>query len=225
MSDGFELTGDALATPGVVIRFGNAGDIEAIASLISMAGSGLFEFLLDDLVPGLSAADFLKYAVSDSNSPFNYSNAVLAEVDNEVLGLALCYPGENFGLPWVVHRLVPSRRLEKIQSLLDSKLDGSLYLNSLAVIEGAQRMGVGRKLLGCVEELSRELSFDTVTLHVWDWNEAALELYHNVGLKTVRLINIDRDERLPSEGGMLQMEMKVPCGQGSLMRSDLDPPH
>lgn len=210
MGDAFELTDDALAAPGVVLRFGNAGDIEAIASLISLAGNGLFEFLLDDLVPGLLTADYLKYAVSDANSPFNFSNAILAEVDNEVLGLALCYPGENFGLPWVVRRLIPSRRLEKIKLLLDSKLDGTLYLNSLAVFESAQRTGIGRKLLGCVEELSRELSFDTVTLHVWDHSESALELYHNVGFKTARFIDIEQDERLPNEGGMLQMEVKVP---------------
>jgi ribosomal protein S18 acetylase RimI-like enzyme len=206
----FDLTGDAPEEPEVSFRFGHADDIAAIASLISVAGNGLFEYLLDDLVPRLSAIDFLKYAVSDSESPFSYANAILAERDDEVLGLALCYPGEEFGLPWVARRLIPSKRVEKIQALLDCKLDGTLYLNSLAVVESVRKMGAGRKLLGCVGELSQYLSLDTVTLHVWDKNEAAIRIYHEAGFKTNKFVHVVPDERLPFEGGMLQMEAKVP---------------
>jgi len=196
--------------PEVSLRFGHAGDISVIASLINLAGNGLFEFLLDDLVPHLSAIDFLSYAVSDSDSSFSYSNAILAEKGDEVLGLALCYPGEEFSLPWVARKLIPNKRLEHIQALLDCKLDGTLYLNSLAVAEGVRKMGTGRMLLGCVGELSQYLALDKVTLHVWDKNEAALRIYHEAGFKTNKFVDIMPDKRLPFEGGMLQMEAKVP---------------
>ena len=86
-------------------------------------------------------------------------------------------------------------------------------------------MGIGRMLLGCVEELSRDLSFDTVTLHVWDQNESVLQLYHNAGFKTCGFIDIVPDERLPSECGMLQMEAKVPFRQDCLTCSDPDLRH
>ena len=178
------------------------------------AGGGLYEFLLDGLVPGVSARNMIRYAVSDESTLFSYTNGLLAEQGDEVLGLALCYPGDEFGLPWIVRNVIPRRRLDRVRALLEADVRGTLYLNSLAVTEAARGGGVGRLLLGCVGELTEELAFDTVTLHVWADNEPAIGLYRSTGFEIVETIAIEPHERLPHEGGMHLMSASLPLRAG-----------
>jgi len=194
----------------ISFRFGQAEDIDAVADLVIDAGGGLYEFLLDGLVPGVSARNMIRYAVSDESTLFSYTNGLLAEQGDEVLGLALCYPGDEFGLPWIVRNVIPRRRLDRVRALLEADVRGTLYLNSLAVTEAARGGGVGRLLLGCVGELTAELALDTVTLHVWADNEPAIGLYRSSGFEIVETIPIEPHERLPHEGGMHLMSAPLP---------------
>lgn len=196
------------------IRFGQAEDIDAVADLVVDAGGGLYEFLLGGLVPGVSARDMIRYAVSDEATLFSYTNGILADRDGQVLGLALCYPGEEFGLPWIVRNVIPRRRLNRVRGVLDADVQGTLYLNSLAVPEAARGQGVARLLLGCVGELTAELEFDTVTLHVWADNEPALRLYRSSGFEVIETVPIEPHERLMHEGGMHLMSASLPLSVG-----------
>lgn len=191
-------------------RFAQAEDIDTVADLVIDAGGGLYEFLLGGLVPGVSARDMIRYAVSDESTLFSYTNGILAEQGGRVLGLALCYPGDEFGLPWIVRNVIPRRRLDRMRGLLDADVRGTLYLNSLAVPEAARGQGVARLLLGCVGELTAELAFDTVTLHVWADNAPALHLYRSSGFEIVETIPIESDERLHHAGGMHLMSAPLP---------------
>lgn len=194
----------------ISFRFGQAEDIDAVADLVIDAGGGLYEFLIGGLVPGVSARDMIRYAVSDEETLFSYTNAILAEQAGGVLGLALCYPGDEFGLPWVVRNVIPGGRLDHVRGLLDADVRGTLYLNSLAVGQSARGQGVARLLLGCVGTLAAELEFDRVTLHVWADNAAALRLYGSVGFDIVETVPIAPHERLPHHGGMHLMAARLP---------------
>jgi len=185
-----------------------------VADLVIDAGGGLYEFLLGGLVPGVSAHNMIRYAVSDESTLFSYTNGLLAERDGEILGLALCYPGDEFGLPWIVRNVIPRARLDRVRGLLEADVRGTLYLNSLAVTEAARGGGVGRLLLGCVGELTAELAFDTVTLHVWADNAPALNLYRSSGFEIVETVSIEPYERLEHEGGMHLMSASLPLRVG-----------
>lgn len=192
------------------LRFAQAEDTSTVADFILEAGAGLFEFLLNGLLPGVRAKQLLQIAVTDESSVLNYSNAILAEADGQAVGMVLCYPSDEFGIPPVVETVVPRRRLDQVREILGSRIEGTFYINTFAVSEGARGKGVGRMLLGCAADLASELSFELLTLHVWADNDAALGLYRGAGFETVKTIPVATSKRLAHRGGMLLMSAPLP---------------
>ncbi len=56
----------------------------------------MFEFLLDGVLPLVSAEHLLRLAVVNENSVLHYSNAVLAEFESEPVGMVLCYASRDY---------------------------------------------------------------------------------------------------------------------------------
>lgn len=192
------------------VRFGRAEDVPLVCDHIFKAGGGLFEFLLGDVVPGVDPKRFLRFAVADEDSVVGFSNAVLAELDGEVVGVAVSYAADDYGIPPILETIVPKRRMEQVRELLTSRIEGSWYLNTLAVSDRAQGRGVGRALLEFCAGMGQALAYRCMTLHVWADNPAALRLYENAGFKVVRKIPVQRGQILDHRGGMLLLAADLP---------------
>lgn len=194
----------------ISIRFGQVEDVEVVTDFVIHAGAGLFEFLLNGLIPGVSARNLLRMAVVDVDSVLCYSNAVLAVSEGQPVGMILSYPSDEYGIPPVVKTIVPRRRLDHVRDILESRVENSWYINSLIVTSLVQGQGIARLLLECMAEVAIERGFDNMSLHVWGDNEGALKLYEREGFEVVRDIDVEPNKCFEHGGGMKLMLAKLP---------------
>src|SRR5262249_34674588 len=96
----------------LTLRFGEATDAAIIAGYALKAGGGLFEFLLDGVLPFVTAESLLRLAVVNDDSVLHYSNSVLAELESRPVGMILCYASRDYGIPQILEGLVPRSRLD-----------------------------------------------------------------------------------------------------------------
>ena len=192
----------------VDLRLGTAGDTRFVAEQMLRASGGLFEQLLDDIMPGIGAEPLLglALAINQADSAFGCDNAIVAERDSHRCGMALCFPASDYRLPEAVTAIVPSQRLARIEALIDSCPRDSFYLHSLAVLPRAERTGVARRLIHAVAELAAAQGLLRISLHVWQGNEAAVGLYRSLGFKTGRALAIEATPRLRWAGPVVPME-------------------
>ena len=59
----------------------------------------------------------------------------------------------------------------------------TLYIDDICVDEKARGQHVGTMLYQHVRDYARSIGCDTITLNVWEGNEAALRFYQNMGMK------------------------------------------
>ena len=187
------------------IRFGTADDTAAIADFILDAGGGIFEQLFEGVLPRVSARDLLGMAITDDASPLSYRNAVLAESEGRCCGMVMCYPAAEYGLPSVARAIVPRRRFAPVREILESRVDDSYYINTLAVDRAAQGQGLARLLLETASELADAEGFSLLSLHAWTDNDRAVRLYENLGFDTVRQIAVEPAPHLRYHGPMALM--------------------
>ena len=192
------------------LRFGHIDDAALITDFVLEAGGGLFEFLLDGILPGVRARQLIRISVSEDDSALSYSNAVLAFHDDHCVGLALGYDSVEFGIPPILKSIVPSRRYKALAPVLSQRLEPSWYINTLVVNEEARGLGVGRALLDFSANLAEELGFEVLTLHVWADNYVALKLYESVGFQSQSLLAVETQKDLDHSGGMLLMRAPLP---------------
>ena len=198
------------ATMDISFRIGEAADAELIVDLVLQAGDGLFESMLDGVVPGVRAKQLLRMAVKGEESPLRFGNAIVAEGDGAVVGMALCYPSAEFGLHPVLESLLPRTRLEPFKALFQTPLPDSWYLNSLSVVDAFRGKGLARLLLGCCGDLALSAGQSRLSLHVWSDNDPALQLYRNFGFAEIERIpvRLRGDSRTNSE--MVLMAAPLP---------------
>ena len=167
-------------------RFGQPDDIPAVRDFVVDAGAGLFEFLLDRALPGVSARHLVKLAVADPSSPLSYNNAMVAEdAGGHLAGIALCYPAHDYGLQPIVKSIVPKARRQALSAMLSERVDGTLYLNTLATASWARGEGLGGTLLDLAIEWAADQGFAGLSLHVWEDNTHAMEMYASRGFQEV----------------------------------------
>jgi ribosomal protein S18 acetylase RimI-like enzyme len=65
-----------------------------------------------------------------------------------------------------------------------------LNVHDLAVLESFRRRGIGRALLGAVEERARARGYCKLTLEVRHDNEGARRLYHKYGFRDLELAGV-----------------------------------
>ena len=199
----------AKARAAICYRAARSGDSRDIARFICMAGGGLYEFLFDDLVPFLSAADFLAIGVAADRHLVSYSKCHVAvhPSDGRLIGIVNVFPAdllkhENYGL-------VPSDRIQHIQPMLQLQDWGSMFLNALAVDQGYRGSGTGARLLAWAEGQAKEAGFDRLSLHVWADNVSAWGFYRARGFVALGRAEIAEHPRLRHRGGSMLMSKMI----------------
>ena len=192
----------------IVFRGARPGDAQAVAALMVEAGGGLFEFLLDGVLPEMTPADVLALAVAGGEDPSSHRNVLLAEAEGQVVAMINAYPADL--LKAEARDLVPKERLAHISALDDIADWGSFFVSSMAVAAGHRRRGIARHLLARVFAAADRRGFDRVSLQVWADNAAARRLYESEGFVIQDRALIAPLPRLPRAGESLLMVREVP---------------
>ena len=146
----------------MIIRRACEGDTESILQLLSQVLEIHAWIRPDVFISGTTkySAGDLERMYADDNRPI-----YVAEEDGAVRGYAFCQLKPSPALPMMVpHRI--------------------LYIDDLCVDAYARRKHVGLMLFDHVKQEARRLGCDTVTLNVWEGNDAALAFYRGMGMKT-----------------------------------------
>lgn len=188
-------------TADILIRPADPDDSPAMAPLLVEAGGGIYEFLLDGVVPGMDVAELLVPGLAAREGSFSHRHCAVAVDGPSVVGVAHAYPAD--WMRSVDRSFLPSDRLEHIRTFDAAQDWGSYFLSALAVGPAWRRHGVAARLLDWVEGRARTGGFDRITLHVWADNAPARRLYARHGFFEVEVAAIPWHARLPHEGGSL----------------------
>ncbi|MGF7175757.1 GNAT family N-acetyltransferase [Azospirillum doebereinerae] len=196
-----------MSDDGIMIRPAQADDALDLARLIDIAGGGVYEFLLDGLVPGLTAREMLAPGLAGGTGSLSHRQSGLAEIGGRVVGVAHGYP-----VDWIRtedYSGLPPDRVAHLAPFTATHDWGSYFLSALAVDPVFRRRGIAGRLLNWFYERARTGGFDRVTLHVWADNQPAQRLYAGEGFVEAGRAAIPWHARLPHEGGSILLRRSV----------------
>ena len=190
-------------------RYATSEDSAAVASYICLAGDGLYEFLLDDLIPGFTSAEILKWTVGVLASPLSYKNCFVAVVTgtDQIAGVINLFPADLLGEQ--SHELINTQRWRFLEPVFNLRDRGSLFINSLAVGSQWRHCGIGGRLLDHAYERAKSDGYDRVSLHVWSDNLNAISFYEKRGFTTVGRVALPAHPQFPDKSGSILMSRKV----------------
>jgi ribosomal protein S18 acetylase RimI-like enzyme len=172
-----------------------------IAPLMIEAGGGFYEFLFEGVVPEGTLVQIIEKLVSSDKGPYGFQYCLIAERDGQIAGFANAFPAwliseQDFGA-------IPQERfdhLAPINEIMDWK---SFFLGSIAVLPNDRGHGVGHALLEGILTQARQLSFQNVTLQVWEENDSARKLYERNGFAIANTAILAPHPMLPDTRSLL----------------------
>jgi ribosomal protein S18 acetylase RimI-like enzyme len=163
--------------PIVQLRQAQAEDAGEIARLFLISSDGLVNYIWSRLAkPGQSLEEVGTARYARTGTAFSYENCLLAERDDEIVGMIHAYPMEadSGGTAETDPVLRPYAELED---------PGSLYIPGFAVHEPYRGQGIGRLLMDSLEHLAVARGFPRVSLICFERNERALSFYLRRGYR------------------------------------------
>ena len=203
---------------GPVLRRADAGDAPAMAPLILEAIPSI-EIVLWDRRTALRSIEACYRA---PRTELAHRFGLLAEVEGEVAGVAIAFPGRLYGSlklgTGVVlartagprHATELVRRARVLDRLLPKVGSEDLYVSILAVPQHHRRKGIAsalmERILAGAERMGLGVALDTAM------GEPARELYEKLGFRVIAARETNASERkfIPVEG-MLRMERPLPA--------------
>lgn len=142
------------------IRFAQPKDIPSLIDLLKQVGALHYQSRPDLFRTGAQKmnADELQEMLQQENKPI-----FVAAADDRVYGYAFC--------TYVV--------TENHPMLCDHK---TLYIEDMCVDEKVRGHGIGSKLYQEVKAYGKALRFDSLTLNIWTFNQAAMKFYKSMGM-------------------------------------------
>lgn len=190
----------------IIIRPARLCDIEVIAPYIQMASGGISEFLLTDLVPGMSVSDLIEMALTDENTTYYYQNFLVAECEKKIVAAGNYYPAEAHGLPDIMRSFIAREKLDVIQPYMRSSIKHSMYVNTLAVAPEYRNTFCGLLLAKGIERIAKERGMRCLSAHVWRDNTLVYNGLKMAGFEKVETIDIIEHPDLPHKGGMVLLK-------------------
>ncbi|MFP4694188.1 MAG: GNAT family N-acetyltransferase [Halothece sp.] len=166
-------------------------DPKEVASLIYESAPELFS-----LIFGFRAIENLTILVQETENRFSYQYIRVAQIQNQVVGIAVIIPAEK--LESEADLKILSFR-QKLRLTLVTRLilpfilqsdypQGSFYLGNLAVNSQYRNQGIGRQLLlNCIDEVATiSTSPTSIYISVDINNPRAQKLYESMGFQLVK---------------------------------------
>ena len=183
-------------------RRATPADASALAELANMAGEGMpFHLWARMAGPGETPWNVGRARARGEHGSFSYRNAVVAEVDGQVVGSLVGYrlPDEPtaIDLDTTPAMLVPMQELENL-------VPETLYVNFLATRPEHRRQGYGTGLLSIADRMVSGTDASGLSIIVTDANENARRLYERCGYRSAAVRSmVKEDWKNPGENWLL----------------------
>lgn len=174
----------------VTIRKGQREDTDAFCDLVLSTAPTAVPCLF-----GREWRKFMRELFRNERNYFSFEHSLFLEVDGETAGMALAYDfkekrserARTFLL--AVRRSLPEFLVQLPSSIraeygLVQIGDGDCYLNSLAMYPPYRNRGLGRQLMGRVEEEAQADGNRRIVLDVCSDNDGAIRWYRRLGFST-----------------------------------------
>ena len=166
----------------ITIRIAKIDDANIIAQAIAMAigdTRALESYCGPDYIAVLEEIARLE------DSQYSYNNALVAEVNGQVVGAVVAYDGAQLHplrqkTLSVIHKYNPNFIMAD-----DETQPGEYYLDALAVLPEYRRLGIGKMLLRALQDHVAKGNHPCIGLLVDYDNPHAERLYQSVGFRRV----------------------------------------
>ncbi len=193
----------------VIFRPACPQDALEIAQLIIIAGGGLFEFLLEDMLKDNTLENLLAAEVKKETSNLSYLNTQVAELNHQIIGIIKSSDAQEKEVTQEMKDFVSPEKLDWLKDSFSIKIEEGLYINLLAVNNNYRKQGIGTKLINHVKNKAKQQNISLFSLMVWSDNITAIEFYKNQGFKEIKHININYHPLMPHHGGMKLMQCRL----------------
>ena len=194
------------STAAVKLRDGCVADCKIIAELINTSAEGAAEYLFAEINKSITPIEYLANLL-EQEVYYSYANTVVAEVEGNVVGMALSFPSEGLVCPQMQNQY-SAQQLLYIQSFVEHKIAESWHLDALCVLPSYRNSGIGGKLLAAVKTRAQSYKFTSVGVFVFASNEAAFKFYRRHGFDHRADIDTQGQEFLRVKIGLRLMECK-----------------
>lgn len=193
----------------IICRTAEKTDCLQMAEMINIASGGVVEFLFHDLMPELTPVQIVAHNLENSQGSHTYKNAIVAESDDRVVGMALSFPSHFHEITTEMRQVFPPDRLEHLGDFYAARVEDSFFLDALCVQETMRGNGIGSKLISLTKKKAKQGGFDTLSLVVFADNTAALSVYQRHKFEIVAPVELNFHERIPHDGGCLLMKSRI----------------
>jgi ribosomal protein S18 acetylase RimI-like enzyme len=180
-------------------------DARAVAELFALAGAGIPEHLWSFLAcEGQRPIDAGAELAARDGQGFSWRNAILAEREDEVVGMLLGYVlSATAQEPAALAHALPAVLRPFVA--IEARAAGSFYIAGLAVRPEHRGNGIGSKLLYKSRQRAIDAGTARITVAVFDQNEGALRLYQRHGFRVLDRQPAVADACHPYSGELLLM--------------------
>ena len=190
-------------------RTAKKADCLRMAELINIASGGVVEFLFHDLVPERTPTQIVAYNLKSAQGAHTYKNSIVAEAENQVVGMALSFPAHYHRITAEMRQFFPKDRMDHLSDFYAARIDGSLFLDALCVDQTLRRNGIGGQLISLTKEKAKKDGMDLLSLIVFADNTKALSVYHRHGFEFQTPVKLDAHEYIPHGGGCFLMKCHI----------------
>ena len=159
-------------------------DCSLISLLQTYAAGGVAEAIVQGIIPGVAATELLGRWFAHATSAYTYRNSTILSVAGAPAGHILLFPfEEEFEIP--ADLPIPEERLAVMEPFEALPAPNTHYVGSIAVLPEHRRQGLGSALLNFARERARGLGTSEMSLHVFEQNADAVELYKRHGYRVI----------------------------------------
>ena len=193
----------------VIYRAGRKEDSYRIAELDYIASGGAAEYLFHDLVPDSTPIQVIANGLENDLYPHSYRSAIVAESNDEVVGMSLSFPAKFHRIDDEMRNFFPSERLEHFKEFFSARVDDSYLIDAICVDKEHRNKGIGETLLKKTIKKAHNEEYSLLSLIVFADNLSAIKLYVEHGFTIVREVELKEDLLIPHKGGCLLMKAEI----------------
>lgn len=199
------VASSAIINPNTALqlREGRVSDCAVLAELINESAEGAVDYLFADLNAPIESMTLLL----EQEVYYSYANTIIAEIKNEVVGMALCFPADGLIIGEKMKENYSEEKLQYVRFFVDNKIADSWHLDALCVRSEFRNRGIGAALLAAVKDKAVQYNFASASVFVFGSNDAAIRFYQRYGFVQRTDINTQGQEFLRDKKFLRLMEL------------------